>query len=135
MDLSLEDASGLVSTAINHVSHETESGTDITQLAVSGGRFGTQMPLIDAGRPENSYLMYKLLIGSALNRELSVNKNSADLFAPQPLTSADIQQAREQFIGFEAMPPDEVGYPAGVSPLQLVTTLQSWIHAGAICDE
>lgn len=134
MGLSLEDASGLLTTAINQVSRETELGTDITQRAVSGGRFGTQMPLIDAGRPENSYLMYKLLIGNVLNHELSENNNSADPFATQPLSPMDIQRARAQFIGFGAMPPDDVGYPAGVSPLQLVTTLQSWIRAGAVCE-
>lgn len=132
MGLSLENASGLLSTAIDQVAHETESGPDLTQQAVSGGRFGVQMPIIDSGRPENSYLIYKLLIGSSLNNEFGAEVNR-DHFAPDPMTQAAIEQARAWFIEFGPMPPDEVGYPAGVSPAELVRTLQSWIRAGATC--
>ena len=96
---------------IDHVAHETESGTEPTQHAVSGGRFGVQMPIIDAGRPENSYLMYKVLISRRLNQELDSIADRQDSFAVEPLSSAQIEAARAWFIGFGAMPPDEVGYP------------------------
>ena len=131
MGLLLESAAGLISTAIDHVAHETETGTDVTQRAVSGGRFGTQMPIIDSGRPENSYIMYKLLIGRWLNRELAAQP--AAQFAPDVVSQDAIDRARAWFIEFGAMPPDEVGYPDGTSPLGLVRELQSWIRAGATC--
>jgi hypothetical protein len=133
MGLSLQDAAGLLSTAIDHVAHETELGTDVSEPVVSGGRFGTQMPVIDSGRPENSYLMYKLLIGSGLNRELGELANDRDPFAPGSLSSAAIEQARAYFLELGAMPPDSVGYPSGVSPSEVVTTLQSWTRSGAVC--
>jgi hypothetical protein len=131
MGLLLENADGLIATAIDHVAHETETGTDVTQQVVSGGRFGTQMPIIDAGRPENSYLIYKLLIGKWLNGELAAQP--AAPFAIDVLSQDTIDRAREWFIEFGPMPPDAVGYPSSVSPLELVSNLQSWIRAGATC--
>jgi len=131
MGLLLESPSGLVSTAIDHVARETETGTDVTEQVVSGGRFGTQMPIIDGGRPENSYLIYKLLIGKWLNRELAARPTAP--FAANALSQDAIDRARAWFIEFGAMPPDEIGYPEGVSPLELVSELQSWIRAGASC--
>jgi len=131
MGLLLESAQGLISTAINHVAHETETGTNVTEQVVSGGRFGTQMPIIDSGRPENSYLLYKLLIGKWLNRELAAQP--AAPFATDALSQDAIDRARSWFIEFGAMPPDDVGYPDGVSSLELMRNLQTWIRAGAMC--
>lgn len=134
MGLSLDTQGGLLATAVDQVAHETESGTEPTQHAVSGGRFGVQMPIINAGRPENSYLMYKVLISRRLNQELDSIADRQDSFAVEPLSSAQIEAARAWFIGFGAMPPDEVGYPDGVSALALVQTLDKWIRAGAACE-
>jgi hypothetical protein len=134
MGLSLDSQGGLLATAVDQVAHETESGTEPTQQAVSGGRFGVQMPIIDAGRPENSYLMYKVLISRWLNQELDSIADRPDPFAAESLSSSQIEAARAWFIGFGAMPPDEVGYPDGVSAQELVQTLNGWIRAGAACE-
>ena len=134
MGLALDTALSLETTAIDHVAHQTESGTEASQRVVSGGRFGVQMPIIDPGRPENSYLIYKLLISRWLNRELGEAAESADAFSADALPTSEIEEARAWFIGFGAMPPDEVGYPNGVSPIELVRTIQGWIRAGAMCQ-
>ena len=64
MGLLLDTPAGLRSTAIDRVAHQSETAdtTGITNEAPL--RFGTNMPLIEPGRPENSYLVYKLLIGA-----------------------------------------------------------------------
>ncbi len=131
MGLLLDSPSGLVSTAIDHVAHETETGTNVTEQVVSGGRFGTQMPIIDGGRPENSYLIYKLLIGKWFNRELAAQPVTP--FTTDALSQDAIDRARAWFIEFGAMPPDAIGYPDGISPPELVSELQSWIRSGASC--
>jgi len=133
MGLALDSFEGLEATAIDHVAHQTQTGTEISEQVVSGGRFGTQMPIIDSGRPENSYLVYKLLIGSELNREMDTLADHGDAFSPTGLTPSQIEDARAWFIDFGPMPPDEVGYPNGVSPFEFVTSLQGWIRAGAVC--
>ncbi len=133
MGLLLDDAQGLQSTAINHVAHETQNGTDISLRFESGGRFGEQMPIIDPGRPENSYLIYKLLIGEAFNRELNDRADALDPMRAVPMTGDQIGHARDWFIQFGPMPPDEVGAPTGVSLIDTYNTLAAWIRAGASC--
>ncbi len=133
MGLALDTSIGLNTTAIDQVAHETESGTELTQQAVSGGRFGVQMPVIDAGRPENSYLMYKLLISRWLNRDIDAHADPDDPFATGALSQSEVEEARAWFIDFGAMPPDDVGYPDGVSPSDFVNILGTWIRAGAAC--
>jgi hypothetical protein len=65
MGLDLESADELRSTAVRRPAHQTEIG-DTTGVADQDPvRFGANMPIIDPGRPDNSYLMYKLLIGTA----------------------------------------------------------------------
>jgi len=49
--------------AVARVAHQTETGATTGSTNQSPRRFGTNMPIIDPGRPENSYLIYKLLIG------------------------------------------------------------------------
>lgn len=133
MGLLLDAADGLRNTAINQVSHQTQIGPDIAEHAVSGVRFGAQMPIIDMGHPENSYLIYKLLIGKQLNEELASRHEPAEPVSPVAMSQRDIEASRDWFIRFGPMPPASVGYPSGVSPLQVYTTLKTWIAAGAAC--
>ncbi len=65
MGLSFENADALVATAVGRPAHETESGATTGEADQDPERFGVNMPIIDPGRPDNSYLMYKLLIGDA----------------------------------------------------------------------
>jgi hypothetical protein len=131
--LLLDGAQGLLATAINRVAHETQNGTDISLRAESGGRFGEQMPIIDPGHPENSYLIYKLLVGEAFNRELNDRADALDPMRAVPMTEEQISHARDWFIRFGPMPPDEVGVSDGVSLFDTYSTLAAWIHAGASC--
>lgn len=133
MGLLLDDSQGLLATAVNHVAHETQNGTDISLRFESGDRFGEQMPVIDQGRPENSYLIYKLLISEAFNRELNDRADPSDPMRAMPMTGDQIGHARDRFIRFGPMPPDEVGAPDGVSLYDTYTTLAAWIRAGASC--
>jgi hypothetical protein len=133
MGLLLDDAHGLLTTAINHVAHETQSGTDISRRFESARRFGDQMPLIDPQQPENSYLIYKLLIGERFNRELDERADPSDPLSPSGLTKEQIGQARDWFIRFGPMPPDEVGAPRDVSLFETYQLLSRWIRSGAVC--
>ena len=134
MGLSFDDAAGITTTAVNQVAHETQNGPDPSQRVVYGGRFGDQMPIIDSGRPENSYLIYKLLIGRQFNDQLAERANPADPMSPTPLSDEQISHARDEFIRFGPMPPDAVGYPSGVSPFDVYAALKGWIRAGAKCN-
>lgn len=51
----------LRATALSHVAHETQTGEHADEGEDSPSRFGRAMPILDPGRPGNSYLLYKLL--------------------------------------------------------------------------
>lgn len=61
MGLRLDGATGLVQTALGRVAHQTETGAKTGVPLEHPPRLGVNMPIIDRGRPDNSYLMYKLL--------------------------------------------------------------------------
>ena len=61
MGLRLDNNEGLAQTAIDRVAHQTESGAKTGVSLQNPPRLGVNMPIIDLGRPDNSYLMYKLL--------------------------------------------------------------------------
>lgn len=63
MGLDLESAAELRATAIARPAHQTEIGDTTGVADQDPERFGANMPIIDPGRPDNSYLMYKLLVG------------------------------------------------------------------------
>jgi hypothetical protein len=50
-----------------------------------------------------------------------------------PLTDAQISQARDFFVRFGPMPPENVDVPNGVSLYDAYLALVSWIRAGAAC--
>jgi hypothetical protein len=133
MGLLLDDVDGLRATAVSHVAHQTQEGTDISRQYESKERFGDQMPVIDPGRPENSYLIYKLLIGSEFNRELAERSVPGDPLAPIPLTPDQIMQARDYFVHFGPMPPEGVRPPVVISLYETYVALANWIRAGAAC--
>src|SRR4030095_213603 len=60
MGLDLGTLEGVFLTAIGHVAHETAIGQGTTPLE-EPIRLGVNMPVIDPGRPDNSYMMYKLV--------------------------------------------------------------------------
>jgi hypothetical protein len=62
MGLNLANVDALLSTAIGKVAHQSQQGGNATTATAAPLRFGRAMPIIDAGNPGNSYLLYKLLI-------------------------------------------------------------------------
>jgi hypothetical protein len=59
--MELGTAYGLLTTAINHVAHETETGEAASTAQPDSARFGRSMPILDPNVPGESYLVYKLL--------------------------------------------------------------------------
>lgn len=103
LGLSFEGVDGLRATAIGQPAHETETG-DTTGIAEQNPeRFGVNMPIIDPGRPDNSYLMYKLLVGTA-PYELAPGEACPPgerCEAPDP---AELDRLRSWFVRGEPMP-------------------------------
>lgn len=141
MGLDLSTPAALALTAINRVAHQAETGGKTGAPISNPSRFGTSMPIIDPNRPENSYLLYKML-----RKEESFFTSPTDPDTCQTIhnvqfgpgkctlpTVAERDRLREWFVRGEAMPlvlnPGAVGYGRDA-----VRTLQEWIRAGAVCN-
>jgi hypothetical protein len=143
MGLDLSDPNGLILTAIGHVAHQTETGPNTGVPTQNPDRFGQAMPRIDPGRPDNSYLIYKLLL---LPENYSRFPGNPDLcytshLAPvgedcvSVLASAEEnQRLQDWFVRGVGMPrPVEVdGKPAFLTRAEL-RGLEGWIRNGAAC--
>jgi hypothetical protein len=130
MGLSFESAEAMVATAVGRPAHETETGDSTGVADQDPARFGANMPIIDPGRPDNSYLMYKLLIGSA-PYELRPGESCPDgqrCEAPDP---AELDRLRDWFVLGEPMP--------WVSPAEQfifrdeLRAIQTFIASGDAC--
>jgi hypothetical protein len=133
MGLDLSSAEGLAATAINQVAHQTETGPSSGEPLENPDRFGVEMPVIDPGRPGNSYLVYKLLVNQALwRREECRSAHWVALAGQCPAPSrAELRRLEDWFVLGQPMPP--TGVPAlGRSDLEL---LQSWIAQGALTEQ
>jgi hypothetical protein len=102
-----------VANAVGRVAHQTETGPTTGRVLASPPRFGTAMPLIDPGRPSNSYLVYKLLLapesyqaradGEACSRyRAATDPERCILPAAEELT-----RLREWFVRGDPMPPPQ----------------------------
>lgn len=142
--LRLTDGDALADTAIGHVAHQTETGGTTGVPLELGERFGSGMPVIDPLRPENSYVFYKLLIGTSVYEPSEGEPDdcasaSAYSVAEAPSTegggclapSADERERlRSWFVLGEPMP------PPGEEPffrLAEARKLAAFIRAGAVC--
>jgi hypothetical protein len=137
--LVLSDALGLLTTAISKVAHQTELGSKSGVTLEDPPRFGVQMPIIDPGRPDNSYLFYKLLrrpenFGTDCDTRYDVGfAAGSDCVPPGAAESARL---REWFVRGEPMPP-AVDATTGLALKHLqrsdLRTIQAWIREGARC--
>lgn len=119
--------------AIGRPAHQTLVGAEDTTPLVDSPRFGVRMPLIDPGRPDNSYVLYKLL-RSELNYEGAcapghrVGLEPGGPAACLPGPGAEGDRLREWFVRGEAMP--FAGERGAFSRVD-IQRLQEWIRAGA----
>lgn len=111
MGLTLNSPEGLRATAIQRVARQTETGNDSGVPSLHPPRFGTAMPVIEPGKAAGSYLVYKLLSGSA-RFEPCRSADCAEL-ADQPGAEAceawpelERERLRDWFVRGSAMPPE-----------------------------
>jgi hypothetical protein len=131
MGMSLASAEGLFRTAVGHVAHETALGQGAAPLE-EPLRLGVNMPIIDPGRPDNSYMMYKLIRREKTFGGLCESRYPVSLagqcLAPPPEESTRL---REWFVRGEPMPlenPTALDQTISYADLR---TLQRWIAVGA----
>lgn len=136
LDLSSREA---LLSAIGRVARQTDLGVRTGAVLENPARFGVGMPLIHPGRPDNSYLFYKLLVRpenyrqSAEDPTLCGSKyRVAEDEQCLPLSELERARLREWFVRGEPMPlteePDEALDRASLQ------RLQSFIRSGARCD-
>ena len=131
--LDLSSGPGLVNTALNRVARQTQTGPRGDVPLENPDRFGVQMPVIDPGRPGNSYLMYKLLVNPdnfLEAREPGETRLDVDLPSGElPAGAAERERLREWFVRGDPMP--QGGFSMDLADFR---SLQAWIQAGAPID-
>jgi hypothetical protein len=140
MGLMLASPDDFDRTAIARVAHGAETGPTTGAVAVTSERFGVAMPLIDPGRPDNSYLFYKLLIAPEAYEASDDSEDACTgtrhlapvdpslCFAPP---TEELERLGEWFVQGDAMPATEYG-PRFVRRREM-RALQDFIAAGASC--
>lgn len=130
MGLDLSSPAGLFATAIARVAHQADTGAKTGVPLANPPRVGVAMPVIDPGRPETSYLLYKLLRKSRNFENTAIGCTSIHRVAlpegvcPQP-SADESARLREWFVRGEPMPLAE-----NQADLRLI---QRWIRSGAKC--
>jgi hypothetical protein len=136
MGLTLTDW-GLKHTAISYVAHETATGDSALGPGLdSTPRFGVQMNIVQGESPENSYLMYKLLMrpesyGQHEDCPLAFHPPVADGTCVAP-SADELTRLAEWFVRGDPMPKD-IGKPSPLSRADL-ERVSTWIAQNAICD-
>ena len=152
MGLNLASIPALRETAIGRVAHQAEIGPSGGVPLVNPARMGVQMPLIDAGRPGNSYLLYKLLLRSAnfesppdeqLTPDERVRRAACTPIYRSRLPEGETRVASEEerirlrdwFVRGEGMPLLARAADPNRSALTLdaLHEIQTWIARGAVC--
>ena len=143
MGMDLSNANGIILTAIGQVAHQTETGPKTGTPTQNPDRFGVAMPRIDPGRPDNSYLIYKLLLSPENYRYspgdpdpcgtshplLPVGEDCVSVLAT-PEENERLQSWFLRGVGMPRVRPDSE--PSYLVRRQL-RGLESWIRAGAGC--
>lgn len=141
MGLDLSTPLGISLTAINRVAHQAETGSKTGAPIANPSRFGTSMPIVDPGRPENSYLLYKMLRKDESFWTSPQDSDTCQTIHNVPFAQgactlpslAERDHMREWFVRGEAMPlvlnPSSIAYGRDA-----VRGVQEWIRAGAVCN-
>lgn len=140
MDFSNESA--LARTVVGRVAHQTETGPTTGVPQQNPARFGVGMPRIDPGRPDNSYLVYKLIAAPENYRESEGNPDlcatrhhaAVDPVSCVPAPADETERLAAWFLRGVAMPRLIEGES---EPRFLVRgeleDIQSFIRSGAAC--
>jgi hypothetical protein len=139
LGLDLSSAFGVQRTAIGKVARQTEIGPRSGQSYTDPARFGLGQPRIDPGRPESSYLLYKLLVSPELCAEERCE--TAYAVGPQRGSIAPPRAERERLISYfiegHAMPLPVADAPrphVNAVALADLRLLERWIAEGARLD-
>lgn len=142
LGLRLTSRETLLETAIGRVAHQTEVGPTTGVPLESAERFGASMPVIDPFRPENSYLLYKLLVGPSVygpsQGEAEECESAYSVALPPGATGprcleppgSELDRLRSWFVLGEPMPPAD---SAGFFQRREARALSDFIRAGASC--
>jgi hypothetical protein len=146
MRMDFSNPSSLERTVVGHVAHQTETGPTTGVPQQNPARFGVGMPRIDPGRPDNSYLMYKLIAARENFRESEGGETGdADLCGTAYKAAVDpvhcVPASPEENERLAAWFLRGVGMPRTIDgdrePRFLVRSelvgLQSFIGSGAAC--
>lgn len=137
--LGLGSADDLGETLVGRVARETETGPFAAVPLEDPPRFGVNMPRVDAGRPSNSYLFYKLLLSpdafaSASGESTCQSRYRVALPPGECPLPSDEERRRlsEWFVLGDPMPPPNF---AAARPLgrEGLDALHRWIAKGASC--
>jgi hypothetical protein len=139
--LVLTGRDSLIATAIGRVAHQTETGGTTAVPLEAADRFGSGMPIIDPLRPDNSYLLYKLLVGpsvygahpgdgsSCSNYSVALPPGQSEQRCLEP-PAEELARLRSWFVIGEPMPPARAtDYLRRTELRELV----EFIRAGAVC--
>jgi hypothetical protein len=141
LGLVLADAESMSDTAIGRVAHQTETGSTTGVALEAAERFGSAMPVIDPLRPDNSYLLYKLLIGASAHASRSGDASKCSDYSVRlptdPVDDAcpappaeELARLRSWFVIGEPMPPER---STDFLRREDLRSIAEFIRAGARC--
>jgi hypothetical protein len=140
MGLELHSGQALLDTAIGQVAHQTDLASVTGASFENAARFGVGMPRIDPEQPNNSYLLYKLLIKpdnyrrSPRDDEKCESVHRVDLAGECEPSAEEIARLRDRFVLGDPMPRGGSSTPGASLYRSYLRGIQSWIRAGATCD-
>jgi hypothetical protein len=140
MGLQLHSGEALRRTAIDRVAHQTDIGPITGESYENAPRFGVGMPIIAAGQPSSSYLLYKLLIEPSNYRpgpgleETCDTVHLVDLAGECVPSPEEIARLRHWFVVGEPMPKRGMATGGASFYRPKLQALQAWIRDGAVCD-
>jgi hypothetical protein len=136
--LDLSTGNALLATAIGRVAHQTDLGITTGAVLENPSRMGIGMPIIDPGRPDNSYLLYKLIVRPENYRSSASDPDVCDSDyrvavdeGCLPPSEAERKRLGEWFVLGEPMPLTEPDIALDRDRLQAI---QRFIRAGADCE-
>ena len=140
MGLRLVSGSDLRATAIDQVAHQTDLGGTTGEAYENSVRFGFGMPRIEPEQPNNSYLLYKLLVKpenyrrSPTDAETCETVHRVELAGECEPSPEEISRMRNWFVLGEPMPMQAASTERASLYRSKLRGIQSWIRAGAHCE-